>query len=178
MKIQHGLYMNRYRAFCRGSHHAGVPAALRLPFINRPACRQVAVYRVVGRCLISYRIRSDTLPDHLRKQFGRVAQQTDGHCFTLADGIVQHGQCGNKVCRFLIDITRTQPEVDPALLAFDHTNRGAGHGCRKRLGATHTAQTGAQDPLSLEIAVIVLPPHLYEGFIGALNDSLAGNINP
>ena len=49
---------------------------------------------------------------------------------------------------------------------------------RQRLRAAHAAEAGGEDPLAFEVAVVMLAAHLDEGFVGALHDALAADVDP
>ncbi len=77
-----------------------------------------------------------------------------------------------------IQIARLQPTLDAARLALDREHGGAGHGGGERLGAAHAPEPAGQDPASGEITAVVPAADLDEGFIGALHDALAADIDP
>jgi hypothetical protein len=84
----------------------------------------------------------------------------------------------SKVGRLFVQVARLQPEIDAALLAFDHQAAGAGEGRRQRLRAAHAAQAGRENPASGRSAPEVAPAGLDEGLVGALHDALAADVDP
>ena len=63
-------------------------------------------------------------------------------------------------------------------MAFDVQRAGTCQGCGQWLGAAHAAKAGSQDPLAFQAAAIVLATGFDEGFVGALNDALAADVDP
>ena len=55
---------------------------------------------------------------------------------------------------------------------------GAGQRGRQRLRAAHAAQAGGEDPAPFQVAVVMLAAHFHEGFVGALHDALAADVDP
>jgi len=78
----------------------------------------------------------------------------------------------------LIDIAAVETEIDADLLAFDVQRAGASQGRGQRLGATHAAEAGGEDPAAFQVAVVVLATGFDEGFVGALDDALAADVDP
>jgi urocanate hydratase len=63
-------------------------------------------------------------------------------------------------------------------LAFDGETRRAGHDCGERLRAAHAAESRRKNPFASEIAAKMLPAHLDESLVCALNDALAADVYP
>ena len=78
----------------------------------------------------------------------------------------------------LIDVTAAEAEIDAHLLALDVQRARAGQGCGQRLRAPHAAQACGQHPTALEVGVVMLATGLDEGFVGALDDPLAADVDP
>ncbi len=78
----------------------------------------------------------------------------------------------------LVDVAGFQAEIDAHLLTLDVQRARTGQGRGQRLRATHAAQAGGQDPTALEVGIVVLATGLDEGFIGALHDALATDVDP
>ena len=160
---------------CSRLHGGRVALAHIHPFFDGPADRQIAVDRVVGRGLIGHRVRTNAPPDHLRQDFGGVAEQPDRDgCFGGPEDFERLVQ----VRRPPVEIAGLEPLLDPALLAFDRQAMRARHHRRQRLGAAHPAEARGQDPAALEVAAIMLAAHLGEGLVGALDDALGADVDP
>ncbi|MCY1397970.1 hypothetical protein D9M71_129940 [compost metagenome] len=143
-----------------------------------PADRQVAVQRVVGAGLVGDHVRAYATAHQLRQDFGGVTQQGDGDrlAFGGVPGDARQGVI--QVGGLLVDVAGLQAEVDAALLAFDVQRAGAGQGRGQRLGAAHATEAGGEHPAAGQVAVVVLATGLDEGFIGALDDALAADVDP
>ena len=162
-----------------GLHRAGgVALAPFLPFGQRPAGRQVAVQRIVGAGLVGHGIGPHAALYQFRVYFRGVAEQADRNRRLRGRGLADHGQRFVQIGRLPVQIARLEPHLDPARPALDREHRGAGHGRGQRLGAAHAAEPAGQDPAAGEVAAVMLPAHLDEGLVGALNDALAADIDP
>ena len=132
----------------------------------------------MGGGLVGHHVRAHAALDQLREDFRGVAQQGDG------DGLAFGGVLGDarqgvvEVLGLLVDVAAGEAEVDAALLAFDVQRAGAGQGRGQRLGAAHAAETGGEHPLAFQVAVVMLAAGFDEGFVGALDDALAADIDP
>jgi hypothetical protein len=152
------------------------------PLLDGPAGGQVAVQEVVRRSLVGDQIRPDAAglgaPDEFRHHFGSVAEQADRHRLLL--GRVFRDPCQGivEVRRLFVQVARAQAEVDAALLALDVERHRARKGGGQRLRAAHAAQAGGEDPLSGKAAGVVLAAGFGEGFVGALHDALAADVDP
>ena len=167
----HGLLRGR-----RHARRVAVPALL--PLGDAPAAGQVAVQRVVSGGLVGHDIGPHASPHQLGENVRRIAQQPDRHGPAFRAGGLDDPQGLVQIRRLHVQITRAQPHLDPARLALHGQHAGARHRCRQRLRAAHATEPGGQNPAALEAAAIMLPAGLHEGFIRALNDSLAADINP
>src|SRR5690606_5878954 len=77
-----------------------------------------------------------------------------------------------------VDIASTQAEIDAGLVALDSEAAGAGHDGCERLGAAHAAKSSRKNPLTFQIAAIMLATGLGECLEGALDDALRADIDP
>ena len=132
----------------------------------------------MGAGLVSDHVRAYTTTNHFWQQFSSVPAQGDGNCFAFGGVFGDTGQRVIQVRGLLVDIASGQAEIDAALLAFDVQRAGAGQGGGQRLGTAHAAQTGRQHPFTDQAAVVVLATGLDEGFVGALDDALAADVDP
>ncbi|MNE48768.1 hypothetical protein D3C80_1432530 [compost metagenome] len=78
----------------------------------------------------------------------------------------------------LVDVTAVQTEVDADLLAFNVQRARAGQGRGQWLRPPHAAQTSGQHPTTFQVVVVVLATGFHEGFVGALHDALAADVDP
>ncbi|VFS31349.1 Uncharacterised protein [Yokenella regensburgei] len=108
----------------------------------RPALWQVAVQRIVRAGLVGDHVRAYAAFYQLRHDISRVAAQRDGHGFAFCDVFFDTRQRIVERGCLLIHIAGAQTEIDTALLAFNVQGTGTREGCRQRLRAAHTAQTG------------------------------------
>ena len=83
-----------------------------------------------------------------------------------------------EIFRLFIQIPGAQPKVDTTLLAFNVQRTGTGKGGRQRLCPAHATKPGRQNPSAGQIAVVMLTTRFDKGFIGALHDALAADVNP
>src|SRR5476651_794339 len=143
-----------------------------------PASGQVAVEWVVGAGLVGDHVRAHATADHFRQDFCRVAAQGDGDGLAFCAVFLEAGEGVVQIHRLLIDIAGFQTEIDAALLAFDVQRAGTGQGCGQWLCAAHAAQACSQNPTAFQAAVVVLATGFDEGFIGALNNALAADVDP
>ncbi|OIQ70673.1 hypothetical protein GALL_477130 [mine drainage metagenome] len=159
-------------------HLARILVAHGGPALKAPALGQVAVDRVVCRCLVGEQVRSHAAGEQLGQQLGGVAQQADRHRLLRLAGATDDLQGLVERPRLTVQITSAQPHLDPRLLALDSQAGGPGHHRRERLGSAHAAKSRGQQPLAGEISGMVLAAHLHEGLIGALHDPLGADIDP
>src|SRR5471030_3009778 len=178
LEVQHRLNVHRHRLL-GGFHHGsrlGLGASAVL--FPSPAGWQVAVERIVGAGLVGDHVRAHAALDQFRQDFSRVAQQGDGNRLAFLGVFGDAGQRVVEVGGLFIDITAVQTEIDADLLAFDVQRASAGQGRGQRLSAAHAAEAGSQDPTTGEVVVVVLATGFDEGFVGALNDALAADVDP
>ena len=178
LEREHRLDMDGHRLHGGGRDSAGIADALFEPLGDTPSGGQIAVGRVVRRRLVRHGVRPDTELHHLRQDLCGVAEQAHRHGFftasRLVDDLHRVGQ-GLSAC---IEITGAQAHVDAVGLAFDRQHRGAGHRRRQWLRTAHAAETGGQYPAAAEIAAVMLASHFDKGFVGALHDALAADVDP
>ena len=132
----------------------------------------------MGTGLVGDHVRAHTALDQFRQDLGRVTQQRDGNGFAFFRVFGDTGQRVVEVGGLLIDITAGQAEIDADLLALDVQRARAGQCRGQRLCAAHAAETGGEDPTAFQIAVVMLATGFNEGFVGALDDALAADVDP
>ena len=132
----------------------------------------------MGAGLVGDHVRAHAALDQFRQDFSRVAQQGDGDRLAFLGVFGDAGQRVVEVGGLLVDIAAVQAEIDADLLAFDVQRAGTGQGCGQRLSAAHAAETCGQDPTAFEVIVVVLATGFDEGFVGALDDALAADVDP
>ena len=162
---------------CTGGlgHRGGIALAHLLPSGDAPARRAVSIRGIMRAGLVGERVRADIPLQHLRKDFGGIAEQADAGRFArLGDDVQRFVDAG----RPSVEIARLEALLDAAFLAFDGDAVRAGHHGRERLRSAHSAKACGQDPLALEIAAIMLPAHLREGLVRALDDALRADVDP
>jgi hypothetical protein len=140
--------------------------------------RQIPVDRVVRRGLIGDRVRPDPAAQELGHDLRGVAEQPDRQRLPVARRPLDERQRLVEPGRADIEIARIEPLLDALRPALDCEHRGARHGRRERLRAAHPAQTRGQDPAAGETAAVMLSAHLDKGFVGALHDALAADVDP
>ena len=91
---------------------------------------------------------------------------------------VDHRQRVVEDLRLRVEISCAQPHLDARGLAFDGEHRGARHDGGERLRAAHAAKPAVRIQRPARSTAIMLAAHLGEGFVRALNDSLAADIDP
>ena len=116
--------------------------------------------------------------DQFREDLGGVAAQGDGDRLAFGGVFGDAGQRVVQVRGLLVDIAGFQAEIDAALLAFDVQRAGARQRRGQRLRAAHAAEACGQYPTAFQVAVVVLAAGFDEGFVGALNDALAADVDP
>ena len=177
-EVQHGADLDRHRLLRRLHRARRVALAPLVPLGERPAGRQIAVQRIVGAGLVGHGVRAHAARHQFRIDFGCVAEQADRDGRPVRAGLVDHGQRFVQIARTAVQIAGGEPHLYPARLALDREQGGVRHGRRQRLGAAHAAEPAGQDPAPGEVAAMVLAAHLDEGFVGALDDALAADIDP
>ena len=68
--------------------------------------------------------------------------------------------------------------VDARRVALHGQAAGPRHHGRERLRATHAAQTGGENPLAGEVALVVRAAGFHEGFVRALHNALRADVDP
>ena len=178
VEAEHGADVDRDRlAGCRRDR-VGLAVPARLPLFDAPADRQVAVGRVVCRCLIGQRIGPDAAGQQFGQHFRGVAEQADGQRRPRFDRGLDRGQRLVEGLCPRVEVPSLKPLLDPVRLTLDREQRRPGHLCRQRLRSSHAAESGGQDPAPGEIPAVVLAAHLDERLVGALDDSLAADVDP
>ena len=119
MKFEHRPYVHRHRLSRLGGNGFRVGGAFHFPLLHAPADRQVAVDRVVRRGLIGYQARLDAAFYQLGQNFTAVAEQADRHGLAFGAGVVDHLQGFVERARALVEILRTQTEINTRFIAFD-----------------------------------------------------------
>ena len=178
MKIQHGADVFRHRATRRAGHAFRIGLAAGLPIAGGPAFRQIAIDGIVCRRLVGHHVRAHATPHQLRKNLGGIAEQADRDRFAVAARLRHDRQRFIEGRGLAVEIACTQPHLDARRLAFDGKTRRAGHHRRERLRAAHAAKPGGENPLAPEIAAVMLATQFDKGLVGALNNSLAADIDP
>ena len=143
-----------------------------------PAYRQIAVGRIVRRCLVGHGIGPHAASNQLGKNLGRVAEQADRNGFAVARRRLDHRQRVVERIGTRVQISGFEALLDTVGLALDSEHRRSGHRCRQRLSAAHAAESGGQDPAAGEVATVVLAPHLRERLVGPLHDALTADVDP
>ncbi len=175
LEAEHRLDMGGDR-FARGrGDRGGIALAHLLPVGDAPAGRAVTVGGIVGAGLVGQRIGTNAPRQHVRKQFGGIAEQADAGRFL---GRAEDRQRFLDAGRAPVEVAGLEPLLDPALLDLDGDAMRAGHDGRERLRAAHPAEAGGEDPLALEVAAEMLAAHLREGLVGALDDALRADVDP
>ena len=110
-----------------------------------------------------------------RQDLGGIAEQADaGRLGRGADDLQRLVDAR----RAPVEVAGLQPLLDAAFLHLDGDAVRPGHHGRERLRAAHSAESGGQDPAALEVAAIMLAPHLGEGLVRALDDALRADVDP
>ena len=178
LEVEHGLYMHGHGLLGSLDHASRVGGCTILVLGPAPADRQVAVERIVGAGLVGDHVRAHATAYQFRQDFGSVAQQGDGDGLAFGAVLGDARQGVVEIGGLLVDVTAAQAKIDAGLLAFDVQRAGAGQGGGQRLGAAHAAQACGQHPATSEVAGVVLTTGFDEGFIGALDDALAADVDP
>jgi len=135
------------------------------------------VHRIMRAGLVGHDVGPHATRLHPARQFGEdiggIADQP--HRFRLARfrPALDHRQRLVEVMGDLVDIARPLAELGAAFVAFHGEAARPGKDGGQRLRAAHATQAGRQDPPARKLAVIMLPPGLGKGLVGALYDALA-----
>ena len=178
LEFEHGFDVDGHRLLGGLDHGGRLGLGASAVFVPGPAGRQVAVEWVVGAGLVGDHVRAHAALDQFRQDLCGVAQQGDG------DGLAFLGVLGDtrqgvvEVGGLLVDVAAAQAEVDADLLALDVQRAGAGQGRGQWLRAAHAAEAGGEHPTAGQVAVVMLAAGFHEGFVGALNDALAADVDP
>src|SRR3546814_5819801 len=106
------------------------------------------------------------------------SEQADRHRLALGARFADDRQRLVQAVGRAVEVAGLEAPLDPARLALDGEHRGAGHGSGQRLGATHAAEPGGQDPFALQAAAEMPAADLDEGLVRALHDALAADVDP
>ena len=178
VEIDHCLHLHLHRGTGGFFDGFGIALTFLAPFAHRPALRQVAVHRVMGRGLVGHDIGADPAFHQFGKDICRIAQKRHGLRLARGSPAVDHRQRFLKAVGLFIDIAGAQAEIDAVGIALHRQTAGPGHDRGQRLRAAHAAQAPGEDPFAFEITAIVLAARLDEGLIGALDDALAADVDP
>ena len=132
----------------------------------------------MGAGLVGDHVRTHATLDQFWQDLCGVAQQRNG------DGLAFLGVLGDarqgvvEVGGLLVDVTAVEAEVDADLLALDVQRAGAGQGRGQWLRAAHAAEAGGEHPTAGQVAVVMLAAGFHEGFVGALDNALATDVDP
>src|SRR5690606_32422364 len=137
-----------------------------------------ATRRFYGRALVCTDIRSQPSPHQLGEDLSGIAKEPDRESFAFRTGLLHQGHRFVEILAGVIEISCLQPLLNAAWLALDCQHARPGHGGGQWLCSTHAAESAGQDPFPLEIAAIMASPNLGKGFVGALNDPLAPDVDP
>ncbi len=116
--------------------------------------------------------------DQLGQDVGGVADQRHRAADAVAAPAVDHGHRLVERVGQLVDVGDVQAAAGAGLVDLDHQRRSAVHRDRQRLGAAHAAQAGGERGRPGEGAAEMLARRLGEGLVGALDDSLRGDVDP
>ncbi len=132
----------------------------------------------MGAGLVGDHVGPHAAPVKFGKHVGGVAQQADRFRFAGLGPAVDHRQRFVEAVGLFVDVAGAQAEIDAVGVAFDRQTAGPGHHSGQGLRAAHATEPAGQNPLALQVAVIVLAAGLGEGLVGALNDALAADVDP
>ncbi len=93
-------------------------------------------------------------------------------------GGFEHGKGFVERLGLRVDVAGFQAFVDAALAAFHREHVESRHRGRQRLRAAHAAETGSEQPFAGDFVVEMTPAHFDKGFVRALHDSLAADVDP
>jgi hypothetical protein len=130
------------------------------------------------RGLVGEDVGADAALEYFRHDRGGVAEQADRFGLASLGPAIDHFHRLIERLGLLVEIAGAQAEIDRIRIAFDGKTRSTSHDSGQRLGAAHAAETAGQDPLALEVAIVVLAAGLDESFVGALHDALRADIDP
>ncbi len=137
---------------------------------------------IMGGSLVGDDIRTGAARPHagheLRKDVGGIAQEADRFSLTGLRPLGNQGQGFVERPGFFIDVSGAQAKIDACLVTFDGETTGACHDCGQRLGTAHATEATGQDPLSLEVALVMLAACFGKGFVGSLHNALRANVDP
>ena len=143
---------------------------------------EVAVGRVVRGRLVGderglHSAGAGALED-LRVDLGCIADEADRNGAALGLSTLQDRVGLIERVGAFVQVAGAQAHVDAGGIAFDRQHRRAGHGGGQRLRAAHAAEAAGQDPLAFPVAAVVLAPGFGKGFVSALHDALAADVDP
>src|SRR5262245_12054385 len=113
------------------------------PAFDAPARGEIAVDEVVRGRLVGHEIRLHAALlralHQLRQDLCGITEQADRNGLLLARVALDACQRVVEILRLLVEITRTQAEIDAAMLALDHQRTRAGKRRGERLRTAHAA---------------------------------------
>ena len=185
-EIHHRRHMGAHRGAGGLLHRLWVSFLFGAPVGHAPPLRQIAVQRVMGRCLVGDDIGATVWNRaagvHPAHQFGEhiggIAQKAHRLCVTLRGPVGDHRQRLVQRLRFGIDVAGAKTEIYAGLVTLHRKAAGAGHNRRKRLCAAHAAKATRQDPFAFQRPAKVLTARLGKRLVGALHDALCADVNP
>src|SRR5471032_2384033 len=178
LEIQHRFNVYGHRLLGGFDHGSRLGLGASAVLFPGPAGRQVTVERVVGAGLVGDHVRAHATTNQFRQDFSSVTQQRDGNRLAFFGVFFDAGQRVVEVFGLLVDVAAVQTEIDAHLLAFDVQRASASQGRGQRLSAAHAAEAGGQYPTTFQVIVVVLATGFDEGFVGALNNALAADVDP
>ena len=132
----------------------------------------------MGGGLVSHDIRHHAHLDQLRFDLGAVADQSDRKGLFGGLGFLDPFQSLLQTVSFAVNIPVVDAFIDTGLIHLDTQHNRSGHGGRQGLSAAHAAIAAGQDKSAVQIAAEMFLAAGYEGFIGALQNTLRSDINP
>ena len=177
-KINHRRHMRFHRCSSRGLDFFWLSLLFCSPFSNVPSKRQIAVKRIMRRCLVRNNIRLNPPPHKLGEHISSIANQRNRLGLTRITPALYHVQRLVKRMGLLIDIAGPKPGIGTGLITFNSQTTRASHHRGKWLGTAHAAKTRSQNPAPSQITIIMLATSLNKRFICALHNALRPNVNP
>jgi hypothetical protein len=145
-----------------------------LPYL---ALRDV-VHEVVGGSLVGDNFGLEAHFDELGQDGGGIAGEADGPAH--AGGFLGSADLQGVLqgVGLLVDVAFADFLLHPVGYRLDDEADAVVHGDGQGLGAAHAAEAGGEGDGAGQGAVEVLVGHSREGFVGALEDALGGDVNP
>ena len=178
LEFEHGPNLAAQGLLRGGGDARRVRLAAFLPLLDGPAFGAIAVDRIVRGGLIGDDVGNDAALQQLPIDRRGVAEQADRNRLALAPGRLDDCQRLVEVVARAVEIAGPPAELDLARLDLDADDRGARHGRGQRLRAAHAAQSAGEIEPAREVAAEVPAGDLEIGFVGALHDPLAADVEP